>query len=146
MKMLCLLLVLLIASNMAQAEEWVVLRKPPETGESAPAGILIDKSSIEILGSGIRRAKVKVDFLSRRLAFETFGPTVLNFNITTKTYDCGKQMDHEESSEEHWIDGSVSVLDLSKQKWYSVPLSHRAAIPDFDFVCRWKPRKSSAER
>jgi hypothetical protein len=132
-------LTILLLSSAASAEEWVVIRRPPETGESAPAGILVDIASIEILNTGLRRARVKVDFLSRRLAFETFGPTVLNFNITRKTYDCDKQMDHEESIEEHWINGSVSVLDLSKQKWYPVPLSHRAAIPDFDFVCGWKP-------
>jgi hypothetical protein len=133
-------LTILLLSSAASAEEWVVVRRPPETGESAPAGILVDIASIEILNTGLRRARVKVDFLSRRLAFETFGPTVLNFNITSKTYDCDKQMDHEESIEEHWINGSVkSELDLSKQKWYPVPLSHRAAIPDFDFVCGWKP-------
>jgi hypothetical protein len=133
-------LTILLLSSAASAEEWVVVRRPPESGESAPAGILVDIASIEILNTGLSRARVKVDFLSRRLAFETFGPRVLNFNIVAKTYDCDKQIDHEESIEEHWIDGSVSVLDLSKQAWYSVPLSHRKAIPDFDFVCEWKQK------
>jgi hypothetical protein len=131
-------LTILLLSSAASAEEWVVVRRPPETGESAPAGIFVERASIKILNNGLRRAKVKVDFLSRRLAFETFGPKVLNFNIVTKTYNCDKQIDHEESIEEHWIDGSISVLDLSKQTWFPVPLSHREAIPDFDFVCEWK--------
>jgi hypothetical protein len=60
MKTLFIVLVLLVASSLARAEEWVVLRKPAEIGESAPAGISVDSASIEILESGIRRARVKV--------------------------------------------------------------------------------------
>jgi hypothetical protein len=131
---------IVLLSSAAVAEEWVVLRRSPETGESWPAGILVDVTSIEILDTGLRRARVKADFLSRRLAFEDFGTGVLSFDITTVTYDCDKQMMHEESIEEHFTGGRpMLVLDLSKQKWYPVPLTHRAAIPAFDFVCGWKP-------
>jgi hypothetical protein len=73
------IVLVLVASGLARAEDWVVLRKPPETGESASAGILVDSMSIEILETGIRRAKVKVDFLSRRLGFEKFYPKDLSF-------------------------------------------------------------------
>jgi hypothetical protein len=136
-----IVLITVFLSSAALAEEWVVVRRSPETGEAAPAGILVDVTSIEVIDGGIRRARVKVDFLSRRLAFESFGPTVLNFDITTVLYDCDKQLKHEESMEQHWIDGSVHILDWSKDpKWYPVPVTHRAAIPDFDFVCGWKPK------
>jgi hypothetical protein len=95
-KTLFVVLVLLVASSVARAEEWAVLRKPPETGESAPAGILVDSTSIEILKSGIRRARVKVDFLSRRINSEKFAPTVLSFVILVRSYDCEKQLSQEE--------------------------------------------------
>jgi hypothetical protein len=139
-KTLFIALALLIASPAARAEDWVVLRKPPETGESAPAGISVDSTSIEILGSGIRRAKVKVDFLSRRLGFETFEGNPLSFTIWTTSYDCNKKMRHDDSMETHWVDGSVRTLDLSKNlRWYPAP-ENRAADPSFDFVCGWKPK------
>jgi hypothetical protein len=90
-------LVLLLASSAAVAEEWVVLRKPAETGESAPAGISVDSTSIEILGSGLHRAKVKVDFLSRRLEFEKFDFKAQSFTIWSVSYDCDKHMSRDDS-------------------------------------------------
>ena len=140
MRALFIVLVLLVASSVARAEEWVVLRKPPEIGEPAPAGISVDPTSIEILKSGIRRARVKVDFLSRRLGFERYDPKVLSFTIWTNSYDCDKKMSREDSMETHWVDGSVKTLDLSKNpKWYPAP-ENRAADLSFDFVCGWEPK------
>jgi hypothetical protein len=133
-------LVLLLASSAARAEEWVVLRKPPETGES-PAGILVDSASIEILASGIRRATVKVDFLSRRVRSEEFGPTVLSFTIWVVSYDGEKQTLHDDSVDLHRIDGSVQGFDYSREaKWRHVP-ENRAVDVTFDFVCGWKPKQ-----
>jgi hypothetical protein len=133
-------LVLLVASGVAQAEDWVVLRKPAEIGESAPAGILVDSTSIEILETGIRRARVKIDFLSRRLGFEQFSPNTLSFTIWTTSYDCDRQMSREISMETHLVDGSVSTLGLSKNpRWYPAP-ENRAVDPSFDFVCGWRPK------
>jgi hypothetical protein len=128
-------LVLLVASGAAHSGEWVMLRKPPETGESAPAGISVDSTSIEILQSGIRRAKVKVDFLSRRLGFEKFNPEVFSFTIWTNSYDCDKKMRREDSMETHWVDGSVHTLDLSNSRWYPKP-QNPAVDPSFDFRVR----------
>ena len=137
MKIVFVILVLLVASSVAGAEDWVVLRKPAEIGESAPAGISVDSASIETLETGIRRARVKVDFLSRRLGFEQFDPNVLIFIIWTVSYDCDKRVKHEEHVETHLIDGSVRTSDVSKNpKWY--PAANKAADPSFDFVCGWK--------
>jgi hypothetical protein len=127
-----------LISAAAGAEEWVVLRPPPEPGTSLP-GILVDSSSIEILNTGIRRARTKIDFLSRRLGTETFGPTAVSYMIFVKAYDCAKQMVREESSESHQIDGSVHPMDMSgNPKWYPVP-EIRAADLTVDFVCGWRP-------
>jgi hypothetical protein len=72
------------------------------------------------------------------VSFDTvamFGPTVLSFMILVKSYDCEKQLTHEESVEWHKIDGSVQTFDVSKNpKWYPAP-ENRAADPSFDFVC-----------
>jgi hypothetical protein len=50
-----------------------------------------------------------VDFLSRRINSEKFGPTVLSFVILVRSYDCEKQLSQEESVEWHKIDGSVPL-------------------------------------
>jgi hypothetical protein len=134
MKSLFIFLVLPFASGVARAEDWVILRKPPETGESAPAGISVDSTTIEILASGIRRARVKVDFLSRRLGFEKFEGNPLSFTIWTVSYDCDKNVHQDVSMETHWLDGSVKTLDLSNSRWYPKP-DNPAVDPSFDFVC-----------
>jgi hypothetical protein len=132
-------LTLALASNATRAEEWVVLRPPPESATVLP-GILVDSSSIEILGTGIRRARVKIDFLSHRLDFEKFGPKVVSYVIFVKSYDCEKQMTHDDSMESHQIDGSINTIDGSQNpKWSPAP-ENRAADLTFDFVCGWKPK------
>ena len=141
MKTLFFVLVLPIVWSAAGAEDWIVLRQPPQTRQS-PAGIFVDSTSIEILPSGIRRAKIKIDFLSRRVNAEKFGPTVLSFDILVKSYDCEKQLTNEESVELHRVDGSVQIFDPSKgTKWYPAP-ENRAADPTFDFVCSWRGEQS----
>ena len=132
-------LTLVLLSSAALAEEWIVLRKPPET-RTAPAGIFVDSSSIEILDGGIRRARVKIDFLSRRVDFEEFGPKAVSFTILVKSYNCEKQLTHEVSTESHQIDGSVQTSNSSKDpKWYPAP-ANRAADPTINFVCGWRPK------
>jgi hypothetical protein len=132
-------LTLVLISNAVSADEWVTLRKPPEPGESAPAGILVDAASIEILATGIRRARVKFNFLGRRSDLEK-SPNIVSFMIIVRSYDCEKQMTHDESMETHHTDDSVHSLDLSKSpKWYPAP-PNRAADPTIDFVCGWKPK------
>jgi hypothetical protein len=134
-----IVLTLMLASSAANAQQWIVLRGTPAAGESAPAGILIDAASVEILSTGIRRATSKVDFLSRRLQTEYPPPTALSYMIVRKLYDCAKQLRHEDSYEFHLTDGSVNTIDRSSDpKWYPFP-SNLAADPTIDFVCKWKP-------
>jgi hypothetical protein len=133
-------LTLVLLSTAANAEEWVVLRKPSDPGQAGTPAILVDSTSIEILGNGIRRARVKFDFLADGRKFEASGPTVVTMMILVKSYDCEKQMTREESLESHNSDGSVHTVDLSNSpKWYPAP-ENRLADPTIDFVCGWKPK------
>ena len=136
---LFIVLGLVVASSGARAEDWVILRKPAEIGESAPAGISVDSASIEILETGMRRARVKLDFLSRRLGFEKLDPEAFSFTILTNSYDCDKKVSRNDSMETHWVDGSVHTLNLSSSRWGQKP-ENPAVDPSFDFVCGWKPK------
>jgi hypothetical protein len=132
-------LTLLLISNAVSAEAWVTLRRPPEPGESVPAGILVDTASIEILATGIRLARIKLDS-GRRRDMDKSAPNIISFMIFVNSYDCEKQMTHHESLEAHHTDGSVHHIDVSKNPtWYPAP-SNRAADLTVDFVCGWKPK------
>jgi hypothetical protein len=80
----------------------MMVRRSPETGESAPAGIVVEIASIEILNKSATSSEDQSRLLKSPLAFETFGPKVSNFDIVAKTYDCLNQIEHGESIEEHW--------------------------------------------
>ncbi len=133
-------LTLVLISTAASAEEWVVVRKPSDPGQAGLPSILVDSTSIEILGTGIRRARVKTDFLGQRVNVEQFGPRTVSFIVWVNSYDCERQMTHEDSMESHLIDGSVLAHDFPKNtRWYPAP-ENRAADPTIDFVCGWKPK------
>ncbi len=133
-------LTLVLISTAASAEEWVVVRKPSDPGQAGLPSILVDSTSIEILGTGIRRARVKTDFLGQRVNVEQFGPRTVSFIVWVNSYDCERQMTHEDSMESHLIDGSVLAHDFPKNtRWYPAP-ENRAADPTIDFDCGWKPK------
>ena len=131
------LLTLLLASSEVHAEQWVALRKPVERLGDPPQ-ILVDASSIDILEMGIRRARVKVDFLGSRPPPENIEPAALIFMILIKSYDCENKLRREDSMEFHSVDGSVHTSDPSKQApWYPAP-ENPAADPTIGYVCTWK--------
>jgi hypothetical protein len=133
-------LTLMLLSTAANAEDWIVVRKPSDPGQAGTPVILVDASSIVVLDNGIRRARHKTDFLGRRLQVEKFAPNTVSFTIFVTSYDCEKQITHPESLESHQVDGSIRAIDLSKDpKWWPAP-ENRAADPTIDFVCGWKPR------
>jgi hypothetical protein len=130
-------LTLVLLSTAASAEDWVVVRKPSDPGQAGTPAILVDSTSIRILESGIRRATVKFDFLAdeRKVA----GKSVIAM-IFVNSYNCEKQMTHEESMESLESDGSPSTHNLSSNaKWYPAP-ENRLADPTIDFVCGWNPK------
>ena len=146
---------LLFITTEVEAEDWISLRKPPDTGQE-PAGILIDLESIKLLDAGIRQARVKVDFLSHRIDVSP-GPSSINFTIWTNEYDCENKKSFEETMEMHLFSGEVQRVDVSKgsttvqltsasgdvttqtrgPRWF--PAANRAADPAFYYVCEWKP-------
>jgi hypothetical protein len=132
------LAVLLLLSTAATAEDWVVVRKPSDPGQAGLPSILVDLTSIVILDNGIRRARVKIDFLADGRKHEQSAGNVLTAMILVKSYDCDKRMIHEESMESQDMDGSVHTIDLSHNpKWYPAP-EIKAADPTIDFVCGWR--------
>lgn len=130
-------LTLMLVSSPTVAEEWVVVRESPES--SGPPGMLVDSTSITILDGGLRRAKIKTDWLSRKPEIQALGGKVLSFVITVRLYDCQKQLTQTESVETHQNDGSFhGPMAYKDTKWYPWP-ENRAADPAIDFVCGWKP-------
>ena len=131
-------LALVLLSATARAEAWVVVRKPSDPGQAGLPSILVDTTSISILENGIRRARVKIDFLADGRHYDLSGPTVLTRMIVVRSYDCGKRMHHDESTEFHNSDGSLRTADMSNNpKWYPAP-ENKWAEPTIDFVCGWK--------
>ena len=131
-------LALVLLSTAAGAEEWVVVRKPSDPGQTGLPSMLVDATGIAILENGIRRASVKIDFLAGGRHNHLFGPRVLTLMIVVRSYDCGKRMHHDESTEFHNSDGSVRTADMSNNpKWYRAP-ENKWADPTIDFVCGWK--------
>jgi hypothetical protein len=106
-------LTLVLLSTVTHAEEWIVLRKPSDPGQRGTPAILIDSKSIQILGGGIRRARVKFDFSADGRKFEASEPNAVTVMILVNLYDCEKQMRRGESMESHSNDGSVRIHDLS---------------------------------
>lgn len=134
-----MVLALVLLSTAAGAEEWVIVRKPTDPGQAGLPSMLVDSASIVILSNGLRRARVKIDFLADGRQDDTSGSTFLAVMIVVKSYDCDKRMTHTESMEAHNTDGSVHTIDSSSNpKWYPAP-ENKWADPTIDFVCGWKP-------
>ena len=137
---LLIALALVLLSTAADAEEWVSVRKRTDPGQAGLPSILVDSASIVMSDSGMRRARVKIDWLADGTQRDLSGPTFLAFMIVTKTYDCGKRMLRENSTEFHFSDGSVRTVDSSNDPgWHNAP-EVKAADPTLDFVCAWKSR------
>ncbi|HEY2685058.1 MAG TPA: hypothetical protein VGI93_16180 [Steroidobacteraceae bacterium] len=137
---LLIALALVLLSIAADAQEWVTVRKPTDPGQASLPSILVDSTSIVVLKNGIRRATTKIDFLADGRQHDLSGPAFLAYMTVVKSYDCGKRMLHEDSTEFHNSDGSTHTIDSSSNpKWYPAP-EVKAADPTLDFVCEWKPK------
>jgi hypothetical protein len=131
-------LTLVLLSAAAVAEEWVAVRTPSDPGQAGLPSILVDTSSIEILDAGIRRARVRVDFLTNARIWQSPAPKAITTITWLSSYDCPKRMRRNDSMESHMFDGSVLVRDAqSGGKWEPVP-EDRWTDPTIDFICRWQ--------
>lgn len=87
-----------------------------------------------------RGATTKSDFVTDERQHDLSGPKFPAFIIVVKSYDCGKRLLHEESTEIHNSDGSTLPVHTSNDPtWLPAP-QVKAADPTFDFVCEWRPR------
>lgn len=133
-----ILLTLVLLSSAASAEDWVVLRKTSGREAGGLPGILIDSASMVILDNGLRRARTKTEWSADLRKLDPSGPPMLLTAIYVVTYDCGKQMKHEDSTDVIFDDGLSHTMDGSKStRLYT--FMNKLVDPAFDFVCNWKP-------
>jgi hypothetical protein len=99
-----------------------------------------------VFNNGMRRASVKIYFSADGRQHDPSGPAFLAFTIVVESYDCGKRMLYEESTEFHNSDGSVHTFDSSRSpNWYPAP-EIKATDPTLDFVCEWKSKVDGEAR
>lgn len=67
-------LTLILLSSRAAAEEWIPVRKPSDPEQAGTPAVLVDLTSIEILESGIRRARGKFDWTAVGPKFDSSNP------------------------------------------------------------------------
>lgn len=131
-------LTLVLLSNAAFAEEWIILRKTSGREAGGLPGILVDSASIVILDNGLRRARTKTEWSADLRQLDPSGPPAMMTAIYVVSYDCSKKIEHENSTEFNFDDGSSHTMDGAKTtRWY--PFTNKLADPAFDFVCNWKP-------
>jgi hypothetical protein len=130
-------LTLVLATGVLKAEDWVITPDPTSLGPSGGAPIVfLDTQSIEVLDSGLRRARIKTDFTSLPRGAEESTQKSLNILVTVQLYDCMKHSTQMESSEAHLADGTVKYTQAKNTGvWLQADVD-----PVRDFVCAWKPK------
>lgn len=137
-KGLALALTLTLISSAAFAQVWTPLR-PMRTSQQDLPQILVDASSIQVVGPGLRRATSKVDFLVGSGGLAQHPPGALSFIIFVKIYDCERRLEQEESHELHLVSGATTASHVKGSKWYPVP-EIDAADPAYAFTCAYSPK------
>jgi hypothetical protein len=106
-------------------EQWFMVQ--------APVSISVDTASIEILPSGIRRARVKLD-MSHAPSARNEPTKRLMFDIAVIAFDCKKQTSRMESGESHLADGTVAVREGSRSEDIWLRTDTEVALA---YVCAW---------
>jgi hypothetical protein len=121
---------------LAFAEEWVTVPDPRilDFGNPISAAVTsVDAKSIEVLDSGKRRAKVKLDFSSYLQNAKESSPRSLKAWILVELYDCKDRSMQIETTEAHLADGTVKYANaINTNAWL-----HSEHDPVGDFVCSW---------
>jgi hypothetical protein len=126
-------MILLLLASVALSENWVTLKTPADPMGGTPPISSVDTESIEILNSGVRQARVKIDFSS--LAIDASeSPNGLMFLIAVEVYDCDKRSTRFSSTEAHLRDGTVKRSQSSNTNWLK---SEIEVDPTISFVCAW---------
>jgi hypothetical protein len=120
--MLCLLGLM---AGAASAEQWLMVQ--------APVSVLVDAASIEILPSGLRRARVKLDMSLVPPAPNQPAKRLL-FDISVMVFDCRKRASRMESGEDHLADGTVTKWERSNPDDIWLRADTDVAL---GYVCAW---------
>jgi hypothetical protein len=129
---LVLPILLLASAGAAAAEHWENIPSPD--GEPRES---VDSMNIDVLPSGIRRAKVKEDCQSARRGCESI--------VRVELFDCDNRSFTIESAERRQSDGTVisegrppSMPPNAPTPWFQ-----QDPNPILDYVCVWKPALSA---
>jgi hypothetical protein len=124
---LCLLCLVAGAAGAAGAapEQWFVVQ--------APVSVSVDTASIEMLSSGLRRARVKLD-MSLVPPARIDRAKRLMFDISVMVFDCKKHTSQMESGENHLADGTITKWERSDPQNIWLPTDTDAALM---YVCAW---------
>ena len=124
----CLLYLVACTAGAAPApapEHWFMVQ--------APVSVSVDTASIEILPSGLRRARVKLD-MSLAPPAATERAKRLMFDISVIVFNCKKKVSQTESGENHLADGTVVKWERSDPQDIWLGSDTDIALA---YVCAW---------
>lgn len=125
MKRSIVLCLLGLMAGTASAEQWFMVQ--------APVSVSVDAASIEILPSGLRRARVKLDMSLVPPAPNELAKRLL-FDISVMVFDCKKQTSRMESGEDHLADGTVRKWERTNPGDIWLRTDTEVALA---YVCAW---------
>jgi|ERR1700677_313306 hypothetical protein len=114
-----------LMAGTASADQWFMVQ--------APVSVSVDAASIEILPSGLRRARVKLDMSLVPPARSEPSKRLL-FDISVMVFDCRKRASRMESGEDHLADGTVTKWERSNPDDIWLRTDTDAALA---YVCAW---------
>lgn len=114
-----------LVAGTTHAEQWFMVQ--------SPVSVSVDTTSIEILPSGQRRARVKND-MSLVPPDPKEPPNRPLFFIMTTIFDCKKKASRVESGEAHLADGTVKQWQRSNPQEVWLRTDDDIALA---FVCAW---------
>jgi hypothetical protein len=124
----CLLFLVACAAGAAPPpapEHWFMVQ--------APVSISVDAASIQILPTGQRRARVKLD-MSLAPPAPTKRAQRLLFDIAVMVFDCKSRTARVESGENHLADGTVTLWERSDPQDIWLGSDTDIALT---YVCTW---------
>jgi hypothetical protein len=126
--LICLLCLVAWTAGAAPApapEHWFMVQ--------APVSISVDTASIQILTTGQRRARVKLD-MSLAPPAPTKRAQRLLFDISVMVFDCKTRTSRMESGENHLADGTITVWERSDPQNIWLQSDTDVALA---YVCAW---------
>jgi hypothetical protein len=132
-----MLLALLLACRVAQAEEWVSLGNIDNGNKET----FVDVSSIRI-DIGIRRGSSKVAFASHAQAGAgEYSSKRISYFRYQFAFSCADNMGRVEGMTGYFEDGTTYIDRYYPKPWQAVPTAPKTNWTTLmEFVCAWKPK------